>query len=353
MYHKQIDSFRFFAVFLVLVSHWLHYLPHIEQLRFGAFGVEFFFCISGFLISGQLYAYKEKVEEKVVSKARAIWVFYIRRILRIFPLYYLIVILTALLNKGEIREAFIWNIGYASNFYFIKTQEWTSTFSHFWSLSVEEHFYLIWPFFLILVKRKYFPLLFILLSAFSIWFRYDVFAEAHDYFKVYVHTFSAFDLFMTGAALAYFHRYYYQSFLKLFSNRAVRYLVLIAFLALYYVWIFKVDWALFNWIYARFFYSIIYCFLIGFLVVGFKGPMAKVFENKYLIHAGSLSYGIYLLHNFVPGILLGIKKLEWHYSIEFVIYLATTLIISEILYRFFETPIRNLNRYFVIDKTSK
>ena len=172
MYFKQLDSLRFFAVLLVLFSHWLSGFPIVEKLRLGAIGVEIFFVISGFLISLQLYQYKNFIEARQTTFSKAIFVFYIRRVLRIFPLYYFILILATSINSGEIRTAAVWNFGYASNFYFIKVQHWTSTFSHFWSLSVEEHFYLAWPFLILLAGRSLLPYLFLVLCSLSVYFRY-------------------------------------------------------------------------------------------------------------------------------------------------------------------------------------
>jgi len=121
MYFKQIDSLRFFSIFLILVSHWLYGLPCVERFRFSSIGVDFFFVISGFLISLQLYSFKKAIDEKKETFGKALVIFYIRRIFRIFPLYYLIVIISALFNTGEIRDALPWNLAYLSNFYFIKS----------------------------------------------------------------------------------------------------------------------------------------------------------------------------------------------------------------------------------------
>ena len=145
MYFKQIDSLRFFAVFLVLISHWLFGLPFVEKLKLGTIGVELFFVISGFLISLQLYKYKLEIDTKISSLKNTIKVFYIRRILRIFPLYYFVLIVATLINKGELMDAVVWNFSYTTNFYFIKIQHWPGIFSQFWSVSVEEHFYIFWP----------------------------------------------------------------------------------------------------------------------------------------------------------------------------------------------------------------
>lgn len=350
MYFKQIDSFRFFAVFLVLISHWLYEIPFIERLRLGAIGVDFFLVISGFLISLQLYGYKDIIDNKIETFQKALYVFYVRRILRIFPLYYFVVILTAIFNKGEIREAVIWNLTFTSNLYLIKVQHWPSIFSHFWSLSVEEHFYLFWPFIVLLCNRKFFFYIFSIVIIFSVLFRYWTFSNGHDYFKVYVHTFSCLDLFMMGALLAYVYRYKNQLFNEWFSSYWIKFFTVVSFAFLYSISLFKPDWQIFNWAYLRLFLGFIYLLILGFVVLSFRSVTGAFFlENRILQRLGKMSYGIYLIHNFVPGLLLPIKKLGLNYMLEFSIYLVVTIIISEVLYGFIEKPARRFNKSFYIN----
>jgi len=353
MYFKQIDSFRFFAVLLVLFSHWLSGFPLVEKLRLGAIGVEIFFVISGFLISLQLFQYKNLIDTKQTSSGKAIFVFYVRRFLRIFPLYYFILILATWINSGEIRTAAAWNFGYASNFYFIKVQHWTSTFSHFWSLSVEEHFYLVWPLVIIFLNRTYLPLLFVAFCALSMYFRYTNLIHNPNFFVVYAHTLSCVDLFVLGGMLAFLYEYKRDLFHHVFRNKHIRLLVLIAYAGLYAIWYLRPDLTSFNWAFQRFFQGIVFASVIGFLVIGLKGRLGSMLSHKIPVHLGKLSYGIYLTHNFVPGILLPIRQLDLPVFIEFSIYLTATIMGSEILYRFIETPIRNLNRYFKLNAEEK
>jgi peptidoglycan/LPS O-acetylase OafA/YrhL len=84
------------------------------------------------------------------------------------------------------------------------------------------------------------------------------------------------------------------------------------------------------------------------LVIGFKGTAKTIFENKWLILGGKLSYAIYLLHNFVPGILLEIKKLDLPIGVEFIIYFIFTVLLSYLLNKAVEKPIRRLGQKFQI-----
>ena len=350
-YSKQLDTFRFFAAFAVLTSHWLHYSPIVQKLHLGSTGVNFFFVISGFLISYQLFELRESIELKKIKFWKAIKNFTLRRGFRIFPLYYVVLLAATLFNKGEIRDAFIYNLTYTSNFYFIEIQKWTSTFSHFWSLSVEEHFYLVWPIIVLFFKRRFILPIMAVIATGSILYRYYIFTYAPDYLTAYVHTFACLDVFMVGALLAYFLKWYKEHFLLFFESRTIRYSILVVFAITYGSLTIYEDSLIFAGVFFRTLFSIASAGIIGLLIIGFSGLPGRIFENKWLVKGGRLSYGIYLVHNFVPGILLEIKKLGLPTAIEFIIYLITTIIISAILYKLIETPMRRIGQKFKVKIT--
>lgn len=162
-----LDAVRGIAILLVLLYHFAgHGGPDDKKpppgalfklFGQGSFGVDLFFVLSGFLITGILFESKER--------ARYYRNFYIRRSLRIFPLYYGVLFVTfvalPLLSGGavapfpETADHQIWLWLYGSNFY----QAWKNSypltgFNHFWSLAVEEHFYLVWPLVIYACSRR-------------------------------------------------------------------------------------------------------------------------------------------------------------------------------------------------------
>lgn len=320
-------------------------------MKLGFIGVDFFFVISGFLISYQLLDLNNSIQAKKVSPFKAIGNFIVRRGLRIFPLYYTILILVTLFNKGEIREAFFHNLTYTTNFYFIKVQSWSSTFSHFWSLSVEEHFYLIWPILLLFVKRRMMLFIMLGIAIFSLAFRYFSFTTTYDYFSVYIHTLSCLDLFMMGAILAYFLYHYKDQFLNFFSRKSVKFFILAGFTLTYLSILLYPNENVYVWVFFRTGFGLFCAGLIGLLVIGFKGIVGRIFEHRWLILGGKLSYAIYLLHNFVPGILLEIKKLELPTAVEFLIYFVATVLLSMLVHKVIEKPARRLGQRFKIKFT--
>jgi len=143
---KALDSVRGIAILLVLWDHSLGISQLNDRiLRFflpGHFGVDIFFVLSGFLITRILLAGK--------ANGDSISLFLARRFLRIFPIYYLLLALFVVLRPD--REL-IWCASYLSNFYFC-FHDGNSPLRHTWSLCVEEHFYLIWPFIIFFLPRR-------------------------------------------------------------------------------------------------------------------------------------------------------------------------------------------------------
>jgi peptidoglycan/LPS O-acetylase OafA/YrhL len=145
-YIKGLDTLRAFAVIFVLIWHFIPrheiktFLGIIEQffLPTGVFGVTLFFVLSGYLITSiLLIARDENNDNMMVIKN-----FIIRRVLRIFPIYYLSLVVLWFIqysfSEGELPYLFT----YTSNLFMFKNLTW-SNFGHSWSLAVEEQFYLI------------------------------------------------------------------------------------------------------------------------------------------------------------------------------------------------------------------
>jgi peptidoglycan/LPS O-acetylase OafA/YrhL len=153
-----LDGVRGIAVLLVVASHFLVVGDNLDEshpfgrlLLSGHLGVELFFVLSGFLITAILMRAKGRE-----GYFRA---FYMRRLLRIFPLYYLVLALAFLsvpwLSPGDAErlrgvDSPWWFWGYASNLGVAFKGDWLASpqwfgLRHFWSLAVEEQFYLVWP----------------------------------------------------------------------------------------------------------------------------------------------------------------------------------------------------------------
>jgi peptidoglycan/LPS O-acetylase OafA/YrhL len=149
----QLDSLRTFAVAAVMVHH---FWPEATfNLPLGFVGVQLFFVLSGFLITGILWPAREAVQTGRWRAWKVFQRFYTRRFLRIFPLFYGVLAVLCLLGISEVRDSLPWHISYLSNFYFAQLGWFPNHINHLWSLAVEEQFYLVWPFVIVLTPRRF------------------------------------------------------------------------------------------------------------------------------------------------------------------------------------------------------
>jgi peptidoglycan/LPS O-acetylase OafA/YrhL len=153
-YMRQLDGLRALAVLAVLIEHYVPKTYGIARvIPWGTLGVQLFFVLSGFLITGILLKCRE-ISGTFQHPFFSLRQFYIRRFLRIFPLYYFVLCMVFLLNVANIRETIFWYMFYLCNIKFAIDGNWAGTLSHFWSLAVEEQFYLFWPFVILCSPRK-------------------------------------------------------------------------------------------------------------------------------------------------------------------------------------------------------
>ena len=164
-YMPQLDGLRAFAVGAVLIHHFFR-PPRIGGVDFALLGVWLFFVLSGFLITGILLRSRDQIDHGGCQRGQVLRQFYARRFLRIFPLYYLVLALAATLNLGDVRDTIFWHLAYLSNYLFATQRYWGAVTAHFWSLSVEEQFYILWPALILFAPRQL--LLKLIISAIAI-----------------------------------------------------------------------------------------------------------------------------------------------------------------------------------------
>ena len=167
-------------------------------IAWGGVGVTLFFVLSGYLITGILLGSRADVENSGSSAASVLKPFYIRRVLRIFPVYYATLLVAALLAIPPVRETFWWHALYASNALFAWKNSYFGAVSPFWSLAVEQHFYLLWPWVVLFVPRRHLTAAFIGAMALGLAYRLAAHAVGWNAIAVNVLTPAAFEPFGIG-----------------------------------------------------------------------------------------------------------------------------------------------------------
>ena len=338
-YMPQLDSLRAFAVLVVLIHH---FYPEVEPLHIngGNYGVKLFFVLSGFLITGILLDSRTSLDLTGQSKILVFRQFYCRRTLRIFPLYYLVLLTTLLLGNKDVATGFWWYATYTSNFFLTTLSEYPWTTAHLWSLAVEEQFYLVWPFVILHLPRRVIFGAIILMILVGPAYRLYALVVTQTGIAYYVWTLSSVDSLGWGALLAWLHR----------NGLQGNYLMKIGF-GLFFLY----PLVLVNLTRGTYFYALDYTILsMGFVWLiasaakGFSGPIGVVMNWKPLLYMGKISYGIYLYHLFIPWGLyhvLGVTK-PGNLTVNAIMLTAGTILLASLSWHFIENPVNSLKKHF-------
>jgi peptidoglycan/LPS O-acetylase OafA/YrhL len=296
-YLVQLDGLRFLAVGMVLVDHWM---VEVNHLPFGSLGVNLFFVLSGFLITRILITSRAKTYGKPGGLGSYLKKFYIRRTLRIFPIYYLSIMALWLLNDPSVRGKLAWSLLYATNIYIAVYEKWLGVIDHFWSLAVEEQFYIFFPILIFLIPTRFLTRFFVIITIFSVLLRLYFFSIGKNWVVSYVTMFSCLDAFGLGAIMAYLMLFHKERFVSFFTNRWFLWVSLIVLVGV--IWWGNVimpphDFVKVVW--EPLFSAIFFFFLIGGAVVGYGGWFKWFLENPVSSYLGRISYGLYIYHNFI------------------------------------------------------
>lgn len=341
----QLDGLRALAVLAVCFEHWeIAGKRFFRWIEWGHLGVWLFFVLSGFLITDILLKAKAPIEAGQRSTWDSARIFYIRRFLRILPIYYLTLFVTALLVP-DIRRLFLWHVTYATDF-------WTALHPHdypygihFWTLGIEEQFYLAWPWIILLTPRRWLGKVTIAAIALGVSYRALFQAGALGHSKIAalgLPVLGNIDKFAWGALLAVFS--------ELPEKRLRNELARIGLWAgLPAVILMEALYAhnpgsQFVAMFSSAFAGLFFTGVIACAARGMRGPLGAVLQLRPLVYPGKISYGLYLFHPFVP--LLFVTAHINSVWIRFVLYGIATLLIATASWYLFEGPINSLKRFF-------
>ena len=358
-YYSQLDGIRFISIMGVLFQHFLN--PRLSHfLMTGNAGVDLFFVISGFLITENLIKLKANH-----SVQKGLKVFYVRRVLRIFPLYYLYWAILLVFFLPLVADHKWYGIFYLINFYDIYHSLPNLT-GHLWSLSVEEQFYVVWPVLIFLAPRKYIltmTFVSVLLACLFMLLNYQHPNQDYNYF----HTLSCAVALLTGGVIACLKQFDYKRLLNWIAvSRILSPFALLLFTGISVLYrLGKVQDS--ELILIRLFICVLGFYWIGKAATqSFKGWFGLFLSNRWVRKIGQMAYGIYMFHylvyNLVQPVLQNItdkifqpvifeetplKYLKYNVSIiHFPFLVAAVFAVAWVSYTFFESRILKLKRYF-------
>jgi peptidoglycan/LPS O-acetylase OafA/YrhL len=325
-----LDGLRALAVILVLVQH--GFLTELSVRSPGPIGVRLFFVLSGFLITGILVKSRSDGEQNGVSMMRVWKVFCIRRSLRIFPLAYLAMGVAWVAHFPAMREAGMWYWTYLGDLY----TGWhtnsatgaTGEMTYFWSLAVEEQFYLFWPLVILWLPRKTWAPISVSLIILA-WVARLFYGEI---WSVYALPWCRVDALAFGALLS----------LQPLSRKP---LLLVA------AGMMVIAVVSHSPIVSYSSEETTCVFLSGVLMLYvIDGVGSRVLNWSPLVAIGTVSYGVYVWGGLVPLLIFPVIEQAFHQTltvgpIPFVVLAAVTLTMAMLSWHGFERPFNNLKRY--------
>jgi peptidoglycan/LPS O-acetylase OafA/YrhL len=360
LYLPGLNGIRAIAALAVIILHTGYALKNIGlnaalfgrdangkplDYYFGQFAVSIFFVLSGFLITYLLLLEKDKREISIKK-------FYLRRIYRIWPLYYgFMFAMVALILVFKVpfeHQSLIYYILLAPNL--IAPGVTPIPFiNHFWSIGVEEQFYLFWPW---VMKQKLVkvlvPVLIIIVLMFAT--RLYLFADAPDSAIAQFFMGSRFDCMLIGAVGGIIYQQNIRWIIKLIDNKATQFIMLLTGM-LYAVNIIHI-----NPVVCHLVISIV---TLG-IIIGQINVVNRIVNLDISIfrYLGKISFGIYVYHQLFIFLFTKLYKDVLYdgfpkYFLMFFSVLASTILVSHFSYKYFESWfIKRKSKYSVIHSSS-
>lgn len=380
VFFQNLEGLRFFAFFVVFINHASHSLGYFNHSHYFAFinehffksgdlGVSFFFVLSGFLITYLL------MKEKEMSGKINIKNFYLRRILRIWPVYFLVVALCLIVfpllhnlvpgwfpisvDTSSLNPLFY--LTFTGNFDYLVNGISNVMIGVLWSVSIEEQFYLFWPIIIAFIPKKHLLKTFIAIILVAIAFRF-FYSHGGNAMIIKYHSLSCMSDLAMGAVIAYLccNEHFIERIKKIprFIILLIYCILLILIPLRFYMW--KLGS---HYVHLASVAPVIFSFIFAFIILEqnyANNSFYKISKSKLISSFGKYTYGMYCYHMISFFIvlftfnLIGIKLLSMGLS-TFLFSVFTsfflTILISELSFTYFESFFMKLkNKYSVIKK---
>ncbi|MGF1719471.1 acyltransferase [Vibrio kyushuensis] len=347
-YRKELDGLRALAVIAVIIYHANLDLFGVQIFKGGFFGVDVFFVISGYLITGI-------IRNQMDNGRFSFRDFYWRRAKRIVPVYFFVLIVT-LLGAYLLYDTTSWNefsaslrssLFFVSNEYFSNQDGYFSNndrevLLHTWSLSVEWQFYLIFPIIFYITNKilpKYTFSIILATSLISFIFSYSmIFIFGNVDFAFYSLSTRWWEM-SVGSLLAYSNRGVIQE--KLENSNIAESIMMLSMCMLMFAMVFIDS----NIPHPNFYALLVVISTGSYIVFSKEGELVTdIFSLKPIVFLGTISYGMYLWHQPIY-VFFRTLKYDQMRNEQFLLLLAITISLSYLTFKLIESPFRKaLNR---------
>jgi peptidoglycan/LPS O-acetylase OafA/YrhL len=343
-YQPQFDGLRALAVLTVMADHFSADVPNFplpDWIHLGATGVRLFLVLSGYFITASLRRARDRMDTAQLSFGKTIGAFYWRRFLRIAPAYFVFTTIAMVLGLGAIRHNWPWVFTGTVNWMIAATNQWPTTISHLWSICVQEQFYLVWPFLILLLPRRWMLPAIISVAMAGIAFRIGCVIFSAPTIARWVLPFGSLDSLAAGAALGWCGG-------RLRATRAGWLLALLCFSLLAVAAVLRVgDPSQFRSVLVEPLEAGAFVILIARTATGFDGYAARFLSLPGLVFAGRISYGLYIYHALVAMVFnrwlpAPLRFVITTPSLRLMLFGMATVLVAVISWSLIEQPINRL-----------